>query len=183
MRAVIQRVTSASVTVSSNEISSIKRGLLVLVGIANSDTPTDLSWLVGKILGLRLFPNEEDPNSSWKRSVTTEKSRVFYEDFLVEMRKQYLSDKIQDGQFGAMMDVSLTNDGPVTILLDSREGGANANAGASDVANDLKKKRKEEWEVKAKANSEKIRAAGAEKKAAEGERLAERSEAAPPEVV
>ena len=67
MRAVIQRVTSASVTVSSEQISSISRGLLVLVGIAKSDEPEDLSSLVQKILALRLFPDEL--GSSWKRSV------------------------------------------------------------------------------------------------------------------
>ncbi|KAK4705467.1 D-aminoacyl-tRNA deacylase, partial [Phenoliferia sp. Uapishka_3] len=219
MRAVIQRCTSASVTVSSTQISSIGRGLMVLVGIGTADTEQDLGWLVGKILALRLFPNEEDAESSWKRSVveagaevlcaslesdehalipnhlplltlsfastafsmiihkakskcssirqftlmattkkskpdfreamTSEKSRLMYDDFLVEMGKQYDPARIKNGQ------------GPVTILLDSRDAGSSAVA--QGPALDLKKKRKEDWEAKAKANTEKARAFQAEK--------------------
>ncbi|EGO21241.1 hypothetical protein SERLADRAFT_452373 [Serpula lacrymans var. lacrymans S7.9] len=150
MRAVVQRVASASVTVNNEVISQISRGLMVLVGIGTDDTLTDVETLSNKILSLRVF---SDANSAmWKASVkdiqgeilcvsqftlmanttkgnkpdfhramSTDLSRQLYSTFLERMRQRYVPDKIKDGQFGAMMDVSLTNEGPITFTLDSRK--------------------------------------------------------------
>ena len=147
MRAVIQRVTSASVSVDGEVISSVGRGLCVLVGIAREDEPANADWLARKILNLRLFESAE--GKKWDRSVKDEaleilcvsqftlqctlkgnkldfrtamapdSSPAFYAAFLEKLRNLYHPDKIKDGRFGAIMAVSLTNDGPVTINLDS----------------------------------------------------------------
>ncbi|KAF9058817.1 D-Tyr tRNAtyr deacylase-like domain-containing protein [Rhodocollybia butyracea] len=152
MRAIIQRVTSASVTVDNDVISSISRGLMVLVGIGTDDTSSDASALINKILNLRVFNDPVDPQKMWKASVkdidgeilcvsqftllanttkgnkpdfhramSAESSRDMYAAFLEKLRQAYKEDKVQDGKFGAMMNVSLTNEGPVTFTLDSRK--------------------------------------------------------------
>ncbi|KAI6127675.1 D-Tyr tRNAtyr deacylase-like domain-containing protein [Pisolithus croceorrhizus] len=150
MRAVVQRVAFASVTVDGNTISSISKGLMVLVGIGSEDTPVDIDILSNKILGLRVFPDAN--GTMWKNSIkdisgevlcvsqftlmantskgnkpdfhramSSESSRQLYSAFLSKMRQLYVADRIQDGQFGAMMDVTLTNEGPVTFTLDTRK--------------------------------------------------------------
>ncbi|KAH8106953.1 D-tyrosyl-tRNA deacylase [Cristinia sonorae] len=149
MRAVVQRVLSASVTVDGETVSSIGRGLMVLVGIGADDTATDIETLSNKILTLRVFPDAT--GSMWKASVkdvegdvlcvsqftllastqknkpdfhramATEPSRQLYATFLERMGQIYSPEKIKDGRFGAMMNVSLTNEGPVTFTLDSRK--------------------------------------------------------------
>ncbi|KAJ1976111.1 D-tyrosyl-tRNA(Tyr) deacylase [Dimargaris cristalligena] len=150
MRAVIQRVTRASVMVDGSIVGSIGKGLCLLVGITNGDEPKDIEYLVRKILNLRLFDDED--GKMWKKGVQdldleilsvsqftlyakTEKglkpdfhlamksslSKDFYERFLQKLKDDYRADRIQDGQFGAMMDVAIHNDGPVTIILDSRQ--------------------------------------------------------------
>ncbi|KAJ3725121.1 D-Tyr tRNAtyr deacylase-like domain-containing protein [Lentinula raphanica] len=152
MRAVIQRVTSASVTVDGTVISQISRGLMVLVGIGTDDTASDASLLINKILNLRVFNDPTDSEKMWKanvkdidgeilcvsqftllaqttkgnkpdfhRAMPAETSQVMYEAFLNQLRQGYKPDKVQDGKFGAMMNVSLTNEGPVTFTLDSRK--------------------------------------------------------------
>ncbi|KAI0780538.1 D-Tyr tRNAtyr deacylase-like domain-containing protein [Trametes elegans] len=151
MRAIVQRVSSASVTeVDSEMISSIGRGLMVLVGIGRDDTTSDLETLTKQILTLKVF-SDETSGASWKKSVkdidgevlcvsqftlfaTTPKgkpdfhramasgpSRDLYGSFLKRMGELYKPEKIKDGRFGAMMDVRLTNEGPVTFTLDSRK--------------------------------------------------------------
>ncbi|KAI6028596.1 D-Tyr tRNAtyr deacylase-like domain-containing protein [Pisolithus orientalis] len=150
MRAVVQRVASASVTVDGKVISSISKGLMVLIGIGSDDTPADIDILSNKILSLRVFSDAS--GTMWKKSVkdisgevlcvsqftlmantskgnkpdfhramSSESSRQFYSAFLGKMRQLYVADRIQDGQFGAMMDVTLTNEGPITFTLDSRK--------------------------------------------------------------
>ncbi|KAF9246246.1 D-Tyr tRNAtyr deacylase-like domain-containing protein [Melanogaster broomeanus] len=150
MRAVVQRVASASVTVDGKVISSISRGLMVLVGIGTDDTPADVDILTNKILSLRVF--SDATGAMWKTSVkdiagevlcvsqftlmanTTKgnkpdfhramssgSSRDLYAVFLDKMKQHYVAGRIQDGQFGAMMNVSLTNEGPVTFTLDTRK--------------------------------------------------------------
>ncbi|KAL7422309.1 D-tyrosyl-tRNA(Tyr) deacylase [Cryptotrichosporon argae] len=161
MRAVIQRVVNASVAVDGQTISSIGRGLLVLVGIERHDTPADAAHIIKKILAAKLWAEAEAP---WKRSVrdidgevlcvsqftlfanfkgtkpdfhesmSTVPGKAFYTAFLDEIRAAYRPDRIQDGQFGAMMQVSLTNDGPVTILLDSRDKVLSASASGTSTA-------------------------------------------------
>ncbi|KIM86309.1 hypothetical protein PILCRDRAFT_322107 [Piloderma croceum F 1598] len=149
MRAIIQRVTSASVTVNNEVISQISRGLMILVGIGADDNASDVELLSKKILSLRVFSDTTD--TMWKASVkdvdgeilcvsqftlmantnknkpdfhramSTEPSRELYATFLENLRCSYQPDKIKDGVFGAMMNVNLTNEGPVTFTLDSRK--------------------------------------------------------------
>ncbi|KAI0636587.1 D-tyrosyl-tRNA deacylase [Trametes polyzona] len=150
MRAIVQRVSAASVTVDNEVISSIGRGLTVLVGIGRDDNATDLESLTKQILSLKVFP-DESAGVMWKKSVkdiegevlcvsqftlfaNTSKgkpdfhramasgpSRDLYGSFLKRMGELYKPEKIKDGKFGAMMDVRLTNEGPVTFTLDSRK--------------------------------------------------------------
>ncbi|KAJ7706937.1 D-Tyr tRNAtyr deacylase-like domain-containing protein [Mycena rosella] len=154
MRAVVQRVASASVSVDGQVISRISRGLMVLVGIGkgrSDDNESDVSTLTNKLLSLRVFSDPTDSAKMWKTSIkdvdgdilcvsqftlmaetrksnkfdfhnamSTEQSRVLYETFLETLRRSYKPEKVQDGRFGAMMNVSLTNEGPVTFTLDSR---------------------------------------------------------------
>ena len=147
MRVVIQRVSEASVKIEGKIVAEISNGLLVLVGIETEDTEEDLLYLVSKIIGLRIFNDENDVMnlsikdvddeicvvSQFTLHATTKKgnrpsyikaakadvSIPLYELFL-EKLSQELGKEIPSGQFGADMKVSLVNDGPVTILIDSK---------------------------------------------------------------
>ena len=147
MKAVIQRVLSASVLVDGKEVGSINRGLLILLGVAQKDTSTDLEYLVKKTVGLRIFKDEHanmnlsiedvggealvvsqftlcaDTNKGRRPSFITaaspEMADIMYQQYCKKLRKENIS--VQTGQFGAMMEVELINDGPVTIVLDSRK--------------------------------------------------------------
>ncbi|OSX65487.1 hypothetical protein POSPLADRAFT_1044845 [Postia placenta MAD-698-R-SB12] len=150
MRAIVQRVSSASVTVDNEVISSISRGLMVLIGIGKDDTAVDVEAITKKILSLRIF--SDDTGAMWKKSVKdidgevlcvsqftllastdkgnkpdfhramgTEQGREMYTSLLERMCSLYKPEKIKDGRFGAMMNVGLTNEGPVTFTLDSRK--------------------------------------------------------------
>ncbi|BGP28366.1 D-tyrosyl-tRNA(Tyr) deacylase [Rhodotorula toruloides] len=151
MRAVIQRVKQASVTVDGQRISQIGRGILCLVGIGASDTDYESQWLATKLLALKVFPEDEEGESwGWKKSVveadyeilcvsqftlqanlrkgakpdfhgakSPDVAKQMYEDFLQDLKTKYKAERIKDGQFQAMMDVQLVNDGPVTLILDS----------------------------------------------------------------
>jgi D-tyrosyl-tRNA(Tyr) deacylase len=147
MRAVIQRVSSASVTVEGEVIGAIQRGLLVLLGVEATDTADDLDWLAGRITGQRLFPGDDGPwacsvvesgggillvsqftlhastrkgtKPSWHRAARPEVAVPLYET-MVQRLGELLGRPVATGRFGAMMDVALVNDGPVTLLLDSR---------------------------------------------------------------
>ena len=147
MRAVIQRVSEASVTVEGAIIGQIKRGLMVLVGIVNEDDTSDIEWLSNKIIHMRIF---EDDNGAMNKSLievggeillvsqftlhaSTKKgnrpsyiaaakpeiSIPIYEAMIYQLEKD-LGASIQTGKFGADMKVSLINDGPVTITIDSK---------------------------------------------------------------
>lgn len=148
MRVVIQKVSEAKVTVEKNEISSIKKGLLVLLGIEDADTEEDINWLVKKIVQLRIFNDEngvmnrsvqevdgdiivvsqftlhastkKGNRPSYIRASKPEFAIPTYEKFIVKTEKE-LGKKVGTGIFGAMMDVSLVNDGPVTIIIDSKQ--------------------------------------------------------------
>ena len=153
-RLVLQRVTSARVDVDGETVGAIGKGLLVLVGIADvDDDKAAIEWAVRKILGTRLW--EDAAGKAWARSVQQEglevllvsqftlhavlkgnkpdfhhamppaRSRPFWDKFVAAVSKK-LPGKVQQGQFGALMQVHLVNDGPVTITLDS-----DANASAS----------------------------------------------------
>lgn len=147
MKAVIQRVSSASVTIDSILVADIQKGLLVLVGIEDADTQEDINWLCQKICNLRIFGDENQVmNLSVKDSggdvivvsqftlqASTKKGNrpsyikaskpeiaiPLYENFIQKMEKE-LGKKVQTGIFGADMKVSLLNDGPVTIVIDSK---------------------------------------------------------------
>ncbi|HAZ92947.1 MAG TPA: D-tyrosyl-tRNA(Tyr) deacylase [Chitinophagaceae bacterium] len=147
MKAVIQRVSNASVTVQNINIASIQKCLLVLLGIENADNQNDIEWLSSKIVNLRIFDDENHiPNISVKdidgaillvsqftlHAGTKKGNRPSYikaskPDFAIplyeKMIAQLQSDlgkKIFTGQFGADMKVTLVNDGPVTIIIDSQ---------------------------------------------------------------
>ncbi|CAN5826529.1 D-aminoacyl-tRNA deacylase [soil metagenome] len=145
MRVVLQRVTSASVTVDGELLSEIGPGLLLLVGVGHDDTEADADWLAGKISGLRIFGDTEGRMNLSVRETGGEVLAVSQFTLLSDTRKgkrpsfvqaagpekakplfDYFCDKLRDlgvgsvqkGRFGAMMDVALTNDGPVTIVLE-----------------------------------------------------------------
>ncbi len=147
MRAVIQRVKKASVRVNEEVVGSISQGLLVFLGVENEDDVSDVAWLANKICGLRIFDDEEGVMNisvrdgsfevlvisqftlhastkkgnrpSYMRSARPEVSEPLYLDFIQEVKALSLC-KVETGIFGAMMEVELVNDGPVTILIDSR---------------------------------------------------------------
>ncbi|KAI8896632.1 D-Tyr tRNAtyr deacylase-like domain-containing protein [Globomyces pollinis-pini] len=148
MRVVIQRVKQASVIVDGEIISSIGKGFCLLVGIKEGDEEKDIDYMVKKILSIKLFENEDDKfwkeniqkhkieilsvsqftlyakttkgtKPDFHLAMKGEQSSLLYSLFLSKLRDNYQSDKIKDGKFGAMMDVSIVNDGPVTILLDT----------------------------------------------------------------
>lgn len=146
MRVVIQRVKQASVT-SVNKKSTIKNGLLLFVGIEEQDNQEDIKWLSQKILKLRIFDDENgvmnksvmDTNGSvlvisqftlhastkkgnrpsYVKSARPEQAIPVYNEFVNQLRLD-LGKEIETGEFGAEMQVSLTNDGPVTILIDTK---------------------------------------------------------------
>lgn len=147
MRVVIQRVTSASVVIDDREKAAIGKGLVVLAGIEEADDETDLQWLANKIVQLRLFDDENHvPNISLKdvggdillvsqftlhastkkgnrpsymKAARPELAIVLYEQFIT-MLEAALDKQIFTGTFGAAMQVSLVNDGPITIVIDSK---------------------------------------------------------------
>ena len=147
MKAVIQRVSSASVTVADKKISEIGSGLLILLGITQEDGERDIDYLVKKTAGLRIFKDEGQKMNLSIQDVGGEVLVVSQFTLCADTRKgrrptfvsaaepkmaekmydqycqkiQLLNIPISKGQFGASMDVGLINDGPVTIILDSRE--------------------------------------------------------------
>jgi D-aminoacyl-tRNA deacylase len=149
MRAVVQRVTSASVSVSDRAVGAIGRGLLVLVGVDRADGPADARYIASKVRDLRLFADPAQPAKTFERSVrdaggavlvvsqftlaadcrrgrrpsfdaaaAPDIARPLYEEVVRELRASGLT--VETGEFQAMMQVSLINDGPVTLWLDSR---------------------------------------------------------------
>jgi D-aminoacyl-tRNA deacylase len=148
MIAVIQRVSSASVTIEGKVKSSIGKGLLVLVGIEDADTQEDIDWLAGKIVNLRIFNDSEGVMNisvkdeggdiiavsqftlhastkkgnrpSYIKASKPEVAIPLYEKF-VKALELNLEKPIQTGEFGADMKVSLLNDGPVTIVMDTKD--------------------------------------------------------------
>jgi D-tyrosyl-tRNA(Tyr) deacylase len=148
MRIVIQRVSRASVTIEGKLKSNIGQGLLILLGIENTDTTEDIDWLVRKTVQLRIF---DDENGVMNRSVQDINGEILvvsqftlhasvkkgnrpsyiraskpgfavpmYEKFIAGISRT-LGKSVGTGEFGAMMDVSLVNDGPVTIIIDSKQ--------------------------------------------------------------
>lgn len=149
MRAVIQRVSSASVNVNGDVIGEINNGLLVLLGVADGDNEADVERLLEKIIGLRIFQDDDDRMNlslidlrfdllvvsqftlladtrrgrrpSFITAATPDEANRLYELFVERARQVPDVGRIATGRFGAMMDVHLINSGPVTILLDTRD--------------------------------------------------------------
>ncbi|MFN7141403.1 MAG: D-aminoacyl-tRNA deacylase [Limisphaerales bacterium] len=147
MRAVIQRVSEANVKIEGAIKGEIKRGLLVLLGIEEVDNAEDIEWLSGKIIRLRIFPDEngvmnrsvqdvdgdillisqftlfastkKGNRPSYIRAARPEVAIPLYERTISKLRED-LGKPVQTGEFGADMKISLVNDGPVTILIDSK---------------------------------------------------------------
>lgn len=147
MRIVVQLVKQASVSVDEKVISEIKKGYLILLGIETEDTQEDINWLAGKIARLRIFSDEDgamnksilDVNGdviivsqftlqaktkkgnrpSYIKAARPEIASELYDKFILQLENE-LGKKIQTGKFGATMDVSLINEGPVTIFMDSK---------------------------------------------------------------
>ena len=146
MKAVIQRVSSAHVIVEGEKVAEIGQGLLILIGISESDTQEDIAWLSKKIANIRIFNDidgvmnnslidingdaivvsqftlqastKKGNRPSYMRAAKPEISTPLYESF-VNQFEQEISKKVQTGVFGADMQVSLLNDGPVTIVFDT----------------------------------------------------------------
>lgn len=147
MKTVIQRVSSASVTIDNKIVADIQKGLLVLVGIEDADAQEDINWLCPKIANLRIFGDENDVMNlsvkdingevivvsqftlhastkkgnrpSYIKASKPEIAIPLYENFVKTLEKE-LDKKVQTGVFGADMKVALVNDGPVTILIDTK---------------------------------------------------------------
>ncbi|WP_304290487.1 D-aminoacyl-tRNA deacylase [Capnocytophaga leadbetteri] len=147
MRVVIQKVTEASVSIENQIVGSIDKGLLVLVGIEDGDTNEDIAWLSSKIVNLRVFDDangvmnlsvkevegevlivsqftlhastKKGNRPSYIKAARPEVAIPIYEAFIKQV-ESLLGKRVPTGQFGAMMQVSLCNDGPVTILIDTK---------------------------------------------------------------
>ncbi len=147
MKVIIQRVSEASVTIDQNIVAQINKGLLILVGIESEDNSEDINWLVSKIVYLRIFGDEKNVMNlsvkdvkgeiivvsqftlhaltkkgnrpSYIKAAKPEIAIPMYEKF-VQLLELELGKSIQTGQFGADMKVALVNDGPVTIIIDSK---------------------------------------------------------------
>ncbi|MFC4306200.1 D-aminoacyl-tRNA deacylase [Cohnella boryungensis] len=148
MKVVVQRVSEARVVVEKQVVGEIGRGLMLLVGVGQEDTEQDLVWMADKLAGLRIFEDDsgkmnlsvEDVQGAvlsvsqftlygdcrkgrrpnFMGAARPETAEAFYEQFNDRLRVRGL--RVETGRFGAMMDVSLVNDGPVTLILDSRQG-------------------------------------------------------------
>lgn len=148
MRVVLQRVSKASVTINREIVSEIGRGLLILVGIEDEDTQEDIDWLTAKITQLRIFDDENGVmnlsvkdvdgeilivsqftlHASTKKGNRPSYIRASKPDFAIPVYEKFIQKTeemmgktVGTGRFGAMMDVSLVNDGPVTIIIDTKQ--------------------------------------------------------------
>jgi D-tyrosyl-tRNA(Tyr) deacylase len=147
LKVVLQRVSSASVTIENEIVADIQKGLLILIGIEDSDNQEDIDWLVGKITKIRIFEDEnkvmnlsvkdidgdiivvsqftlhaatkKGNRPSYIKAAKPDVAVPLYENFVQQLEKEF-GKKIQTGVFGADMKVSLLNDGPVTIIIDSK---------------------------------------------------------------
>lgn len=147
MRAVIQRVSKATVTIDDVEVSRISKGMLVLIAASRGDGKSEIQWMAEKICGLRIFADDQGKMNlsvsdiggsilvvsqftlygdcrkgkrpSYTNSAPPDEAKETYREFLAEIGKKGVP--VKAGVFGAMMEVELTNDGPVTLILDSPE--------------------------------------------------------------
>jgi len=148
MRAVVQRVSRAEVRVDGNTVGRIKKGILVLLGVGQDDNEQDLQWMADKVVNLRIFEDENDKMNlsvldvggqvlvvsqftlygdcrkgkrpSYSSAAAPQDAEKLYEAFVKFIEEKY-GIKVETGIFQAMMEVELVNDGPVTLLLDSKK--------------------------------------------------------------
>lgn len=148
VRILLQRVSKASVSVKENKISEIGPGLLILLGIESSDDQSDIDWLIRKIINMRIFDDangkmnlslrdkdgealvvsqftlhastKKGNRPSFIRAAPPEMSKPLYQSFCEKFSRE-LGHPLEQGLFGAMMEVALVNDGPVTIMMDSQD--------------------------------------------------------------
>ncbi len=144
MRVILQRVSRAEVRVEGRSVGSVGRGFLALVGFTAGDSDSELAWIADKIAGLRVFPDEEGKMNrdvreiggsilvvsqftlyadirkgrrpSFVNAAPPEEAELRYNEFIEELRRRDLP--VESGEFGALMDVELVNDGPVTLILE-----------------------------------------------------------------
>lgn len=144
MRVVLQRVTEASVSIAGEMVGAIEQGVVALVGFTEGDSSAEIEWMADKISGLRIFPDDEGKMNrsltdagggalvvsqftlygdarkgrrpSFVEAARPEVAIPLYEDFVAAMRQRI--DRVETGEFGAMMQVRLVNDGPVTLIID-----------------------------------------------------------------
>jgi len=147
MRAVIQRVRSASITINGEQGDHISSGLVVLLGIEQDDGPDDIAWLAAKIINLRIFDDEagrlnlsvqdiegslmvvsqftlhastkKGNRPSWIKAADPDIAEPLYEQFVLKIGS-LMHNRVITGEFGAHMEIEMTNDGPVTILIDTK---------------------------------------------------------------
>ena len=147
MKVVVQRVSNASVTINEVKVASIEKGLLLLLGIVNEDTQEDINWLIRKIANLRIFNDrnsvmnnslidvdgdvivvsqftlhastKKGSRPSYMKAAKPDVAIPLYENFIKTL-KSVIGKEVQTGKFGADMKVELLNDGPVTIVIDSK---------------------------------------------------------------
>jgi D-aminoacyl-tRNA deacylase len=147
MRVVVQRVSEASVTINNQKVAEINTGLLILLGIIHDDNQEDIDWLCKKVTNLRIFPDSNDVMNrsllevdgdiivvsqftlhastkkgnrpSYIKAAKPDTAIPLYEKFVQQLTSQ-LGKQVQTGEFGADMKVALVNDGPVTIIIDSK---------------------------------------------------------------
>ena len=147
MKIVVQRVSKASVTINQHKVADIQEGLLILLGIVEEDTEADINWLVRKVSSLRVFNDENDvmnkslididgnvivvsqftlhastkkgSRPSYMKAAKPAVAIPLYQQFVASLEKE-LNKKVQTVEFGADMKVELLNDGPVTIIIDSK---------------------------------------------------------------
>jgi len=148
MRAVVQRVSQANVSSNGENLAKIKEGLLVLLGIAKTDTKDDVYWLSNKLANLRVFNDSNNMMNisikdsdgsaivvsqftlhakirkgnrpSYVKAANSDVAKSLYEQFINQFEAD-LEKKVQSGKFGANMKVELTNDGPITIIIDTKQ--------------------------------------------------------------
>jgi D-tyrosyl-tRNA(Tyr) deacylase len=144
VRVILQRVSRAEVRVEGRSVGSVGRGFLALVGFTAGDSDSELAWIADKIAGLRVFPDEEGKMNrdvreiggsilvvsqftlyadirkgrrpSFVNAAPPEEAELRYNEFIEELRRRDLP--VESGEFGALMDVELVNDGPVTLILE-----------------------------------------------------------------
>lgn len=149
MRAVVQRVTTARVDIDGRTVGEIGPGVVVLLGIAKDDTEVEGQWLAEKIARLRIFPDDggnmnrslidthgdalvvsqftlhartrKGSRPSFNNAAPPDPARQLYHSFLAQLESSLCGRRVARGEFGAMMQVTLTNDGPVTIIVDTAE--------------------------------------------------------------